>query len=1007
MDPSPTERLYDEWLDAALEGNVEDPATFCARHGVEDAELLSALRRLHEKMPSERPHAGPPRERLGEFVLGERLGDGGMGVVWSAIQESLDRKVALKVIRPEFASSPAALDRFRREAEAIARLRHPHVVSIFGSGVDDGIAWIAMEFVPGRSLDEALADGPPRDRVLTWFRQIASALAAAHAAGVIHRDVKPSNIRITPDDEARLLDFGLARDVQSSVTATRSFSGSPLYASPEQWSPSSRTLDERTDIWSLGATLYEALTGRTPFSGASMESLMNQVLSDEPTHARSADPTIPKDLAVVVMRCLEKNPAHRYETMQGLADDLEALAELRPISARPGGPLLRATKWARRHRRTAAALVVALLLAAGSLVYATIKDSTDERERRAEAASLVAQAIQGLLMCETRRHSITSLEAEAFRLERQRDTRYLTRLEEERLKRVRLDADQARLDLDLTLGDIRTKIDRARRLHDRTTDLETAWIGYCFEKWAEAHLAEDLEATVHYRDLVLDNDATGEYAERVLGRNRITIDTDPTDARVYLYRYHDIRNYRPDEDERWVPVGSVSVGERLLPGLSALRVVKPVGDGVYQNDLILEIAGQPAADSVFVAEDSGKVRRLDRLQMIDDTPVTTIGDVLDVESGPTADGSPRSYTFVREERRIGVVAESLAAVGIRITDGVRLAAEGGFDALVCHKRRVRLRRIMAGTVARATAAPIIVSTANALGKTPLRDVEILPGRYVALVRKVGYQDRRILLTVPHAGLEPQAQRVRLSATLIKQELIQDGYVYVSCDEVGCGELPFWIMEREVTTSEYAAFLNDPEVDRKVRATGGKELVPHPRSTTSSVELPIWTRDKTSSRWVAPAGCEDHPVLGVSLRDAQAFAAWRNRTTGVRKHGWEYALPSNAQYTRACGNMREWVFGERWAPKAVKSRFARRSVRPEPVFSYPLDESRWGVFDLAGSAAEWLDERRPGIDGPEYALAGGCWEDSDPKAFRTTARRWRAPDVREAGFGFRLVLQPAR
>jgi len=232
------DELYDAYLAACSAGDVEEPAAFFARHPGAGEELRERVALLHG-MLAEGAGTDLPFAALGEFRLLERLDAGGMGNVYLAEQQGLGRIVALKVIRPELRGSREATARFEREAQAIARLRHPNLVTVYGAGVEQGVHFLAMELVPGRGLDDLLArDPPPWRRAVGWAAQLARALAYAHAQGIVHRDVKPANIRITPDDRPLLLDFGVAYDMGADRTAlTRTFAGRPPTPRPSRSTP--------------------------------------------------------------------------------------------------------------------------------------------------------------------------------------------------------------------------------------------------------------------------------------------------------------------------------------------------------------------------------------------------------------------------------------------------------------------------------------------------------------------------------------------------------------------------------------------------------------------------------------------------------------------------------------------------------------------------------------------------------------------------------------------------
>jgi len=339
------------------------------------------------------PEAELPFERLGEYRLIRRLGEGGMGVVYLAVQEPLNRLVALKVIRPERIGAFEAEARFRREVQSISELKHANIVTVFGSGEEKGVHYFAMEFVPGEGLDQFLrrvreeGGAIPQDQLLGWIAHIAGALDSAHRAGIIHRDVKPSNIRVTPEGHAMLLDFGVARNSDlASLTLSGEFRGTPNYASPEQVTAKRTSIDGRSDIYSLGVTLYEAITGRVPFEGETTQQVFYQIIEAEPEPPRRIDPAISRELETVILKAMAKNPAGRYETATDFADDLARLIARRPVKARPAGWLTRSTRWIRRHRFGSLSAAAALLiLIAASVVHVILSAQQEKELRRVEA----------------------------------------------------------------------------------------------------------------------------------------------------------------------------------------------------------------------------------------------------------------------------------------------------------------------------------------------------------------------------------------------------------------------------------------------------------------------------------------------------------------------------------------------------------------------------------------------------------------------------------------------
>jgi hypothetical protein len=313
------------------------------------------------------PPAGGPAVP-GYEILGE-LGRGGMGVVYRARQARPQRIVGLKVLLAGAHAGQAELVRFKAEAEAAARLLHPHIVQIYEVGEHDGRPFFSMEYCPGGSLADKLAGTPlPARQAAELVQTLAGALQAAHQQGVVHRDLKPANVLLGADGQPKVADFGLAKRLDGALPTTVSGAilGTPSYMAPEQAGGRNKEVGPATDVYALGALLYECLTGRPPFKAATPLETMLQVLADEPERPRVLNPAMDVDLEVICLKCLEKEPVKRYESAAVLADDLERWQKGEPTYARASSALGRAIKWSRRQPTVAGlwGVIIALSLAA-------------------------------------------------------------------------------------------------------------------------------------------------------------------------------------------------------------------------------------------------------------------------------------------------------------------------------------------------------------------------------------------------------------------------------------------------------------------------------------------------------------------------------------------------------------------------------------------------------------------------------------------------------------------
>jgi WD40 repeat protein len=374
-----------------------------ARRFPEYAEQLPSLVLAHPPVPESDHSAGDtppelpregreptaPRAELpsvpGHEVLGE-LGRGGMGVVYRARHIALNRPVALKMIRAGALAGDQEVSRFRAEAEAVARLQHPNIVQVYEVGEQGGLPYFSLEFCAGGDLATRLGGAPvPAVDAAEVVETLARAMHAAHQAGVVHRDLKPANVLLVPQQPAaldpgpaaaagvkeftlKITDFGLAKRAEDvGQTPSGAILGTPSYMAPEQAGGQPKAVGPRSDVYALGAILYELLTGRPPFRAATPVDTLLQVISEEPVPPRLLQPKVPRDLEAVCLTCLEKDPARRYRSAEALANDLGRFRQGLPTLARPVGALERGWKWARR-RPAAAGLFALGIVTLGALI---------------------------------------------------------------------------------------------------------------------------------------------------------------------------------------------------------------------------------------------------------------------------------------------------------------------------------------------------------------------------------------------------------------------------------------------------------------------------------------------------------------------------------------------------------------------------------------------------------------------------------------------------------------
>ncbi len=381
--------ILESYLAALEQGDVPDREAFLAahpRHAMALERYLPWIEMLHDVKPRSprAPLGASMPSRLGDFELVGEIGRGGMGIVYQAEQCSLKRRVALKVLPFASMLDERQLARFKNEAVAAAQLHHPNIVPIYGVGHEQGLHFYVMQLIDGQTLEQWLhawrgeQEDSSADRagaasidyckLARWIAVAASALDHAHHQGIVHRDIKPSNLMLDSDGKLWITDFGLARTPrEASITATGELPGTLRYMSPEQLRSKPGIVDHRTDIYSLGLTLFELAVGRPAFDATTQQELMRQIDGDQVPSPRRLDARVPRDLESIILKATSKEPPERYGSAREMADDLLAFVEGRPTVARPATLRERGEKWVRRHVRlvaSAATLLAAVLVCA-------------------------------------------------------------------------------------------------------------------------------------------------------------------------------------------------------------------------------------------------------------------------------------------------------------------------------------------------------------------------------------------------------------------------------------------------------------------------------------------------------------------------------------------------------------------------------------------------------------------------------------------------------------------
>ena len=942
------EAIYDAYLDLLAGGETVDPAAFLAERGVLDPELERSLRALHAA-------SAPQREdrligaTIGGFRVDQRIGVGGMGMVYEATELALGRQVALKILRPETADTTTARARFDREARAIAKLEHPGIIRIYAAGEHDGVRYIAMELIRGRSLDglvrEALANRSPMPTttVLRYGAALADALAAAHAAGIVHRDVKASNVLVAQDGRVLLADFGIARDRSAhGGTLTEGFVGSPYAMPPERIGKRGEGAsddDPRSDVYGLGIVLWESLVGRPPHQADSLEALFQQILTEDPPSLRSLRPDVARDIDTVVTKAIAKQADRRYQSAAELRDDLLALLAFRPIRARPMTVGERAMRWIRRRpiRSTAVAVAATTLVATVIIQY-----GTQERRRAAQALAALEEARSLIARADDEASERAARELRYERLSRERIARYLSDEEDRDVAELEREVELRRRDAAASLDRGSELLMVAERLGARPQEVRRTRAELYRVRHDAARRAQDETTRALFAQLVAEQDDDGTLTAALSSPGSITVAGDPTVARVFLYRIVDGSDLTPPREARTL----------ALPVGGATRHLEP-------DAWIVEVSANGPADAT--GSDAG-LRRGDLLLALDGRGVREIAGHAGM--APVAEAIARGgeARVLRDDALLTItlapveVAPSTCRISTRPLPRVP-EARVPFDA----NRSVH-------TLGDLAPGAYVVVAEGEDGGAIRQPITIAPGDHPTL-----------RLTLPPIERWPPA-----------------------CSLLPIAGPPTWIMRCEVTVAEWLEFVNDPATLAEIDAAGGFLRVP--RSVTEGVHCPR-AADGTfalPSDWSA-----EWPALGLSFDDAVAYVAWRNARAIRDGEPWRYAIPSYDEWLTATGGPAagRWIFGNRWRPKWTSSVFAFPKPTPSSVQSFPIDESIHGVHDMAGSVAEYVDSWWREDVGHRRRV-GGSWAFGDPDSFEVHYGNGLPSSSPSDVSGLRLVVRLA-
>ncbi len=1009
-------------------------------------------------LPPTAARATPPSAAIpdgvnvpGYEILGV-LGRGGMGVVYKARQVQLNRLVALKMVLAGDHAGEAERARFFAEAQAVACLQHPNIVQIYDISEADGRPYFSLEFCAGGSLASRLDGTPwPADRAAALIETLARAVEAAHQAGIIHRDLKPGNVLLVPPRRAgatahislaelaarptmadfgvpKISDFGVAKrlDGSDAKTVTGAVVGTPSYMAPEQTGGAGQTVGPATDVYALGAILYELVTGRPPFKGAAPIDTVMQVLADDPVPPRRLQPKIPRDLETICLKCLHKQQRKRYATAEALADDLKRFLEGKPISARPTPFWERGAKWAKR-RPTAAALVAVTVLASSGAALVNWKEARERRETK------VTNLIRLLQSSDSDVEKLHGLLAELEPLRAYADPQLLD------VARDRNQDPGRRLRAYLALSTVDAEqmeylswrlLDCSLRefplVRERLKPYAAARVGLLFDV---LHDPDQPDAARFRAGLALadyaPDDSNWQSADFAFLAGQLLSEGrgDQRDVREYLRpvrgrllaslesAFHDdggrtttrlaaadaLADLARDDHPRLARLASEATAEQYAPLRAALSEHE---DTAAVRAVLWGILREPVAPSLNAAARvrSGRRRAGAAITLLYLGDVDAAREVLRVHDDPEA---ATQFIHGLHDRGVGARDVLNCLEGNLSTDEVfgLLLALGGFaptdlppparDGI--HARLVAWHRDDPRSAVHAASGWLLRvwghgADVDAVARTP-RPYE--PGREW-FVERVGDDFFTFVVFQPGDFLAGSPAGEPFRRPNEAQHRVRITRRFALCD-------------RELTAAQYARFAAAAGLPTETdEPPAGGEF---PASAMTWAEAVLYCHWLTSAAGMTEENqCYDAAGPPAQVREKLLReAAFRPGCPG-------YRLPTEAEWEYACraGTTTAYGFGNDRGMLAFYGRHLQDGATPGGL----LRPNRRGLFDMHGNVWEWCHDRyvkRP-LDAPDpvgpaaghnRVLRGGGW-DRGPWHCRSAYRHSPTPDYRGSYMGFRLA-----